>query len=420
MRILLHGGGFVNKGAEAMVQVAQNELAERIPGAEFRLILEPHDATVAQAKGLTTMSLRPTSPVWELRHLAARIVRRVLNLHPAVVLSQTGPGVRRAVASADAIVDVSGFAVGDTWGKHSATRPLWLAEAISSNGGVIILLPQAWGPFTSPLLRANVLRLVNIASLVFARDAESLAHLEELIGVRDSVQRAADIAFLFRGESPDLGQCALEELLTMSYAKPTIGLVPNMQVYRRSAGVGESNAYVQIMAATARHCVDKLDTRVVVLPHEIKSAITRSPDDRFLCELVAKQAQRPGLVAPILGEHTPEHLKAIIGQFELLIGSRFHSLIAAVSQEVPAIALGWSHKYEELMNDVGLGAYAISYSRLDANQWLALVDTAWKSRAQNRDVLSKTIPLQKASAVRAFDKAAEVILEHHRCHQDQQ
>jgi len=35
MKIMLHGAGFSNKGAEAMLRTVQTEIVRRVPSAEF-------------------------------------------------------------------------------------------------------------------------------------------------------------------------------------------------------------------------------------------------------------------------------------------------------------------------------------------------------------------------------------------------
>ena len=47
----------------------------------------------------------------------------------------------------------------------------------------------------------------------------------------------------------------------------------------------------------------------------------------------------------------PRVLKWLLGQAYFVIGSRFHALVSALSQGVPVLATGWSHKYETLLSE---------------------------------------------------------------------
>jgi colanic acid/amylovoran biosynthesis protein len=60
-----------------------------------------------------------------------------------------------------------------------------------------------------------------------------------------------------------------------------------------------------------------------------------------------------GKCVPVLTSDSPLILKGYLAQACLAISSRFHALVAALSQGVPAIAVGWSHKYNLLLQDYG-------------------------------------------------------------------
>ncbi len=56
-----------------------------------------------------------------------------------------------------------------------------------------------------------------------------------------------------------------------------------------------------------------------------------------------------GGAVPIIAHGDPRILKSCIKNAFLMIGSRYHALVSCRSQSVPAIAPGWTHKYEALM-----------------------------------------------------------------------
>ncbi|GAJ06742.1 unnamed protein product, partial [marine sediment metagenome] len=231
---------------------------------------------------------------------------------------------------------------------------------------------------------------------------------------KDKVGSAADIAFLFKGDTPETGRALLQDVYADLGCRPIVGIVPNMRVYERASGSGATNAYVGLLVSTVRHCIECFDCTVVLMPHEIKSRPDSIPDDRYLCTLIRSQLGAGDPVFCLLGDYSAELLKAVIGNCDLLIGSRFHSLVAALSQSVPTVALGWSHKYSELMGDVGLEEFAVGFSDVELHQWLAMLDKAWREKTRTQDTLAWRIPELQHSASRALDRAAQIIMERRR------
>jgi colanic acid/amylovoran biosynthesis protein len=70
---------------------------------------------------------------------------------------------------------------------------------------------------------------------------------------------------------------------------------------------------------------------------------------------------REGLGEPIrvVQRADPLELKAIIGACDFVVGSRYHGLVSALSQGVPAIGAAWSHKYRYLFEDFGWAGYLV-------------------------------------------------------------
>ena len=155
--------------------------------------------------------------------------------------------------------------------------------------------------------------------------------------------------------------------------------------------------------------VAELAAQVVLIPHEI--GLDRARDDRYLIELVGRLCDGRAPVYPMVGDYSAAEIKSVIGHVELLVSSRYHATIAALSQRIPAVVVGWAHKYDELMRDAGLSEYVLQCQTADNDSLLHLVSQAWQRRRSLVQVLEETVAPMERSADAVFDHTAAVLLE---------
>ena len=63
-------------------------------------------------------------------------------------------------------------------------------------------------------------------------------------------------------------------------------------------------------------------------------------------------------------------IRAIIAGTDILVTSRFHAMIAALSVGTPPLVIGWSHKYDEVLQTFGSAAASFDIASLDAMSML--------------------------------------------------
>ncbi len=105
-------------------------------------------------------------------------------------------------------------------------------------------------------------------------------------------------------------------------------------------------------------------------------------------ELVEPLEQQLGRSIRIIQASDPLKLKAWLGAAKVVVGSRFHALVGALSQGVPTLASGWSHKYQMLLEDYGCPELVLPVSA-DADQVALSMQQA--VRAPERDRLVKCL-----------------------------
>lgn len=333
MNLLIIGAHLANRGSELMLRSLVGELRRRHPC--MRLAISPRTAGLGRVDDLELDRLAfPLPHVGDRWRFAAGFALRRLPVRPG----------RLAWEQVDLIFDIAGFAYSDQWGAHPAANLARLLADAGRHGARTVLLPQAFGPFDEPRTAAAMRQVIGRAERLFARDPESLAHLEAL--TRGGPGLAARLAL-----GPDL---------TLAYAAverdegETGYLIPNVRMLDQGAGAW-GDGYTELLAELVRRGHRPKGQRVALAVHDAKGGDLR----------LAREVQRavPEHPVELVVEEDPRRLKARLAGARWVVGSRFHALASALSCAVPALALGWSHKYRHLCRDYGVEELAFDRPR---------------------------------------------------------
>lgn len=327
MIIEITGAGFKNKGAHLMLETVCQRLREAKPDVRLCMPLH-HDVYYRdRAKYAIELTLRKPEFGRPTRRLAQDVICYMLGKSPLVHMVGLVPE-----HEIDGLIDISGYAFGDKWLVATTDRFTRRAASYKKRGKPVVMLPQMLGPFTKSGQAGAFQRLSRFVDLIYAREQESFEQAQPLVD-QAVLRLAPDITI------PTPSQSIPEQ--ETGYAC----VVPNSRLCEQSHHQNWGDGYLPRLVVACRHLACR-GLHIKIVQHEFHAADTR---------LVEALRQEIGSGAcEVIQLSDPQILKGILGGAELVIGSRFHSLVSALSMSVPVIALGWAHKYDALLHDFGI------------------------------------------------------------------
>lgn len=143
-----------------------------------------------------------------------------------------------------------------------------------------------------------------------------------------------------------------------------INVSPMVVEHEKQAGIIMRN-YVELL----KYIIEKTDMNIALIPHVVWS----HTDDRSLLSVLYSQFKGTGRIC-MISDCNAEELKGFIGRCRFMIAARTHASIAAYSQKVPTLVLGYSVKARGIAKDI-FGSYenfVISTQNLQNVQTLVL------------------------------------------------
>ncbi|WP_329570977.1 polysaccharide pyruvyl transferase family protein [Kitasatospora sp. NBC_01266] len=309
--------------------------------------------------------------------LLSRPVSRVLRpLLPAEVRREAD-----AVAAADLVVSMGGGYFNARPGLDGyqnvfyVVLPLLLAER---RGVPVVLAPQSFGPFPAPAQRRLAAHVVRRAAFALAREDVSVDILAGC-GVRGlPVRRSVDSGFAFA--PPALGDW--RERLGVAAEVPLVGVTA-----RQWLAPEQQQLYERALAST----IDTIragGSEVVLIPQVTTDYL--GDDDRIVERRIAGYCAAPPLRVDDRVDF--RELKSLYAECAWVLGTRFHSVIFALTSGVPCIAIEYEHKTRGIMRDLGLEQWVLPIAEVSTASLGTLLARLDAGRGEYLHTLATRLP----------------------------
>ena len=370
-------GGSGNHGCEAIVRSTvgilggEIELLSQHPGQDLRYGIDQ----VCRVTEDTDTPLKRGSLSWFLSSLETKLTGKYDRY-----FRYTKEKLMSRAARGDVFLSIGG----DNY-CYPGTEHLAAINRNLRKKGVKTVL---WGCSVEPGLLENPVVAEDLGGFDLITARETISY-EALKAVNPNTVLVADPAFTLERRDLPLPDGWVEGKMVGINASPLI------------LTSGDGKLVMEAYRNLIRRILDTTDLNVVLVPH----VVWESNDDRKVLAPLHEEFRSTGRVI-LLDDHNCTELKGYIARCRMFIGARTHSTIAAYSQCVPTLVLGYSVKSRGIARDL-FGSeehYVIPVQGMTDPRALADgFDWLLKNENDIRVHLEKTMPGYKKQAYNALD-----------------
>lgn len=374
IKILVTGLCFSrNRGGPAMALSFMNQIKSHLPAAEFTFAVASEYFDLEKKWGNhynVKVVARDTVYSWFITQSPFRIIRRLKHILQGKTRKSYDnikfwrdihKNYQLEFDKTDCVVNLNGIAfVGDgtrSWAHSLGERTCSIYS--KKHGKPFFRFIQSYGPFKS--WRFKLLATTEFRKLpcVMARGKLSASACREVTG-NVPVYYFPDVAITL----PCADEKWLRGYLKQFALKPNtyIVLCPSAVIKamptKKYSSLGAK--HIGVYKAIAKHYLS-MGEAILFLPHMTSPILSHC--DREVCNNVIDALVHDGTDTNrchiVNDELDCRELKALIKGAKLSIVSRYHALVAALSSGVPAVAVGWNDKYQDLLDFYKSSGFAV-------------------------------------------------------------
>ncbi|MFZ1302011.1 MAG: polysaccharide pyruvyl transferase family protein [Candidatus Microsaccharimonas sp.] len=227
----------------------------------------------------------------------------------------------------------------------------------------VYIMPNSYGPFKNKSTATMVRKMLSECKFVSARESVSGDGLRNGLGI--DIPLYPDLGFFLRSGDKAWAKNYMEDLGMIPTDRLVAITVRPYRFYSYDDPAQKYNDYKDSFVRLIKHLNDN-DYRAVLVVHT-RAENDHENDARCVGEIYDSLPETLKRNVIIVNDNNLNcfDLKAIYGICKYVIGTRFHSVIFAIEQGIPCIAVTYGgNKGEGIMSDMKLEDYAVDIAHV--------------------------------------------------------
>ncbi|MBW4509589.1 MAG: polysaccharide pyruvyl transferase family protein [Scytonematopsis contorta HA4267-MV1] len=328
-------------------------------------------------------------------YLGAWLIQHNLGLVSKILLSQSELEDINHYKSADIVVSTGGTYLVE---NYALLPRIFDYKVTLLMQRPLVFYTQSMGPFSRQSNRQILSNIFDKALLVLLRDELSYKYVQDLDFNSSNVQVSSDVVFSLANEL-DLKQACEQSFPKGSCLKIAIS-VRYWPHFKNSNTIDGMTKYKQAISAFTTYVVDKYQAEVTYI-----STCQGIPeywvDDSKVAEeifdLLPENIQK--YVEVNNNFHTPKILLNFLKSHDLVVATRMHMAILALSAGTPVLPIAYEFKTQELFRRLGLGKWVQDIETTNAESITSLFDSFISALPENRQQLFAKVAQEREQAL---------------------
>ena len=268
----------------------------------------------------------------------------------------------------------------------------------------VYVMPNSFGPFVDKCSRKMVQKCLNKCRIVYSRESVSQKVLKDCCNVESSLSR--DLAMYLEKDT----DFDVEKYLTEKGIRLQIGRMVGITVrpYRFPGKHNVEELYLNYKAEVCRLILwlNANGYHPLLIEHVYSGNYHER--DVICIDDIVRQVKEEGCVVDVFSARdlNCRQMKSVYAKMDYLVGTRFHSVIFSLTENVPAIAITYGgNKGDGIMRDIGLSDYAIPIDSLKDG---ILIDK-FVNLTKNRNNIENCLKVNQKEIAENYDELIRTI-----------